>query len=100
MSVALPAYFAGQGYGKSEIAGYLAIITLPWGYKFLAGPLMDRFSAPELGAPKALDHRRARRTHDRVHPCRAGLATSRLADDVRLDRLRTQLLRDYTGRRR
>ena len=49
MSVALPAYFAGQGYGKSEIAGYLAIITLPWGYKFLAGPLMDRFSAPELG---------------------------------------------------
>ena len=47
--MAFPAFFAQEGYQKSEIAAYLAIITLPWGYKFLAGPMMDRFSAPSLG---------------------------------------------------
>ena len=40
--VAFPTYFAESGFSKTEIAQFLAIIGLPWAFKFLAGPLMDR----------------------------------------------------------
>ncbi len=40
--VAFPTYFAEIGFTKSEIAWFLAVIGLPWAFKFLAGPLMDR----------------------------------------------------------
>ncbi|MYD43967.1 MAG: MFS transporter [Gammaproteobacteria bacterium] len=42
--VALPTFFAEIGFTKSEIATYLAIIGLPWAFKFFAGPLMDYVS--------------------------------------------------------
>ena len=42
--VALPTYFAEIGFTKSEIALYITVIGLPWAFKFLAGPMMDRFS--------------------------------------------------------
>lgn len=42
--VAFPTHMAEIGYTKSEIAQFLAIIGLPWAFKFLAGPLMDRVS--------------------------------------------------------
>ena len=40
--VAFPTHLAEIGFTKSEIATFLAIIGLPWAFKFLAGPLMDR----------------------------------------------------------
>lgn len=43
-AVALPTHFAEIGFTKSEIAFYIMVIGLPWAFKFLAGPLMDRFS--------------------------------------------------------
>ena len=42
--VAFPTHLAEIGFTKSEIATFLAIIGLPWAFKFLAGPLMDRVS--------------------------------------------------------
>ena len=42
--VAFPTHMAEIGFTKSEIAQFLAIIGLPWAFKFLAGPLMDRVS--------------------------------------------------------
>lgn len=40
--VAFPTHLAEIGFTKAEIAQFLAVIALPWGFKFLAGPLMDR----------------------------------------------------------
>ena len=43
--VAIPTYLAELGiFNKAEIAQFLVIIGLPWAFKFLAGPLMDRIS--------------------------------------------------------
>jgi|TARA_B110000483_G_scaffold157313_1_gene186715 PAT family beta-lactamase induction signal transducer AmpG len=47
--VALPAWFAAEGLSVSEIGGFIAIVFLPWGFKLLAGPLMDRFAFPPMG---------------------------------------------------
>jgi len=33
----------------SEIGRFIAIVFLPWGFKLLAGPVMDRFSFPYMG---------------------------------------------------
>lgn len=33
----------------SEIGGFIAIVFLPWGFKLLAGPVMDRFAFPAMG---------------------------------------------------
>lgn len=40
--VAFPTHLAEVGFTKSEIAQFMAVIALPWAFKFLAGPLMDR----------------------------------------------------------
>lgn len=40
--VAFPTHLAEIGFTKSEIALFLTVIGLPWAFKFLAGPLMDR----------------------------------------------------------
>ncbi|MBT6892539.1 MAG: MFS transporter, partial [Gammaproteobacteria bacterium] len=47
--VALPAWFAAEGLSVSEIGGFIAIVFLPWGFKLLAGPVMDRFAFPAMG---------------------------------------------------
>ena len=44
ISIALPAWLAEQAASISDIAYFVAISGLPWGFKLLAGPLIDRFS--------------------------------------------------------
>lgn len=45
----LAAWFAGQGMAASELGAALAITSLPWSFKYLAGPIVDRFSLPSFG---------------------------------------------------
>ena len=49
ISIALPAWLAEQAASISDIAYFVAISGLPWGFKLLAGPLMDRFSYLPMG---------------------------------------------------
>ena len=49
ISVALPAWLAAQGAAPTEVAYFIAISNLPWGFKLFAGPIMDRFSFLALG---------------------------------------------------
>ncbi len=49
ISIALPAWLAGQGASAAEVASFVAITGLPWGFKLLAGPVMDRFSFLAMG---------------------------------------------------
>ena len=49
ITVAMPAWLAGAGASAGEVAGFVAISTLPWGFKLFAGPMMDRFRFPTLG---------------------------------------------------
>ena len=49
LNIAVPAWLAANGLGAAEIASYLAIIVLPWAFKLLSGPLMDRFEFPPMG---------------------------------------------------
>jgi PAT family beta-lactamase induction signal transducer AmpG len=49
MNIAIPAWLASQGIGASQIASFLAVIILPWAFKLLAGPLMDRYQFLPMG---------------------------------------------------
>jgi len=49
LSFAIPAWLAGKGVTGAEIASFIAISTLPWGFKILSGPLMDRFAYLPMG---------------------------------------------------
>ena len=49
MNIAVPAWLASQGVGAGQIASFLAIIILPWAFKLLSGPLMDRFQFLAMG---------------------------------------------------
>lgn len=49
ISIALPAWLAEQGVGAADIATFVAISGLPWGFKLVAGPIMDRFSFLPMG---------------------------------------------------
>jgi len=49
ISIALPAWLAEQGAAPGEIAAFVAISGLPWGFKLVAGPIMDRFSFLAMG---------------------------------------------------
>jgi PAT family beta-lactamase induction signal transducer AmpG len=49
ITVAMPAWLAVSGASAGEVAGFVAISTLPWGFKLFAGPMMDRFRFPALG---------------------------------------------------
>ncbi len=49
LGIAIPAWLASQGIEASKIASYLAVITLPWAFKLLGGPLMDRFEFLPMG---------------------------------------------------
>lgn len=49
LTIALPAWLAEQGSSLAEIASYQGIVMLPWGFKLIAGPLMDRFAFPPMG---------------------------------------------------
>ena len=39
----------GQGITAAQLGPILAVATLPWSFKFLWGPLMDRFTIPSMG---------------------------------------------------
>ena len=47
--MALPSWFASQGFSAADIAFFVFITALPWSFKLFAGPLMDRFSYPAMG---------------------------------------------------
>ena len=49
LHIALPAWLATQGVSTIKIAAFLAIITLPWAFKLLTGPLMDHFEFLPMG---------------------------------------------------
>jgi len=49
LAIAMPAWLASQGVGPGEIASYLAIIVLPWAFKLVTGPLMDRYEFLPMG---------------------------------------------------
>lgn len=47
--IAMPAWLAAQGADALEISSYLAVISLPWAFKLLSGPLMDRYQFRPMG---------------------------------------------------
>jgi PAT family beta-lactamase induction signal transducer AmpG len=49
LSITIPAWLASQGVGASQIASYLAVIILPWVFKLVTGPLMDRYQYRPMG---------------------------------------------------
>lgn len=49
LAVAIPAWMAANGVGAGDIASFLAVIILPWAFKLLSGPLMDRYQFPAMG---------------------------------------------------
>ncbi|MCY3885195.1 MAG: MFS transporter [Gammaproteobacteria bacterium] len=48
-SIALPAFLTEKGASLAEIATYAGFISLPWAYKLIAGPIMDRFTYFPMG---------------------------------------------------
>jgi PAT family beta-lactamase induction signal transducer AmpG len=49
LTVAIPAWLAEQGVALAEIAAYTGVVGLPWAFKLVAGPFMDRFAFPPMG---------------------------------------------------
>jgi PAT family beta-lactamase induction signal transducer AmpG len=49
LTVALPAWLAEHGLSLAQIAWYQGIVGLPWGFKLIGGPLMDRFAFLPMG---------------------------------------------------
>jgi PAT family beta-lactamase induction signal transducer AmpG len=49
MNIAIPAWLASQGVAAGQIASLLAIIILPWAFKLMSGPLMDRYGFLPMG---------------------------------------------------
>jgi len=49
LGIAVPAWLASQGVSAADIGSYLAVIILPWVFKLLTGPLMDRFEFAPMG---------------------------------------------------
>jgi MFS transporter, PAT family, beta-lactamase induction signal transducer AmpG len=46
---ALPAWLAKNGLTPAQIGGYVGIAVLPWSFKLVHGPIMDRFSFLSMG---------------------------------------------------
>ncbi|MGB3527259.1 MAG: MFS transporter [Flavobacteriales bacterium] len=46
---AIPAWMALNGAEAAVVGSYVAICTLPWAFKLVAGPLMDRYSYLPMG---------------------------------------------------
>jgi MFS transporter, PAT family, beta-lactamase induction signal transducer AmpG len=49
LSITIPAWLASEGVGAGDIASYLAVIVLPWAFKLVTGPLMDRYEFLPMG---------------------------------------------------
>ncbi|WP_456439712.1 MFS transporter [Psychroserpens sp.] len=46
---ALPAWLAMNGKSATEIAAFIAVILIPWSFKIVIAPLMDRFTILSMG---------------------------------------------------
>lgn len=46
---AIPAWMAMNGMDAATIGAYVGICTLPWAFKIIAGPLMDRYTFLPMG---------------------------------------------------
>ena len=53
LAIAMPAWLAAQGADAGDIGSYLAVIYLPWAFKLIVGPLMDRYQFPAMGRRRA-----------------------------------------------
>lgn len=49
MAMGIPAWMAMNGKSAGEIGSYVAVIGLPWSFKILIAPLMDRFTYLPMG---------------------------------------------------
>ena len=49
LSIALPAWLSEQNVAATDIASFFAISGLPWAFKLVAGPIMDRLSFLPMG---------------------------------------------------
>ena len=49
LSIAIPVWLASQGVGAGDIGSYLAVIVLPWAFKLVTGPIMDRYEFLAMG---------------------------------------------------
>lgn len=49
LSIALPAWLSEQNVAASDIAYFIAVSGLPWAFKLVAGPVMDRLSFLPMG---------------------------------------------------
>ena len=49
ITVTMVTFLAAEGADASDLAYLLTLGTLPWSFKFLWGPIIDRFQMPELG---------------------------------------------------
>ena len=49
LGIAIPVWLASQGIGAADIGSYLAVIVLPWAFKLVTGPLMDRYEFLAMG---------------------------------------------------
>jgi PAT family beta-lactamase induction signal transducer AmpG len=49
LTLALPAWLSEQGVDAVEISSFFAISSLPWAFKLVAGPIMDRLSFLPMG---------------------------------------------------
>ena len=45
----IPAWMAMNGKTPGEIAGFAVVATLPWSFKFIVAPLMDRYTYLPMG---------------------------------------------------
>lgn len=48
-SAAIPGWLAARGASIGEVGGYMAVAFLPWSFKLIAGPIMDRFTYLPMG---------------------------------------------------
>ena len=46
---AIPAWLAINGKNPAEIGSYVAVIALPWSFKIVNAPIMDRFTYLPMG---------------------------------------------------
>jgi PAT family beta-lactamase induction signal transducer AmpG len=49
LHIALPAWLISQGVSAKGVATFLSIITLPWAFKLITGPLMDHWEFLPMG---------------------------------------------------
>ncbi|MBT8061214.1 MAG: MFS transporter, partial [Gammaproteobacteria bacterium] len=52
LAIAIPAWLASLGASASDIGTYLSVIVLPWAFKLVTGPFMDRYQFLPMGRRK------------------------------------------------